>query len=217
MWYIFHEKTIIWKFLCVAQGNSFEGSTTWTRHKKNLRFWKKNPCFKMLYYCFIWELYGRRKSTTLEPYRLWTTWLAESGQWKKQLGWKTLMFEERTDVKWENGLFRQGTNGHCGHWLPLSFSLCLIIVASTDEVMFFTRVCSFVSKIMQIGLNWIAPNVVERRGPKGRKTKQKKIKHHFLGQIRIMCYEFECFCSESLVYVVWHWPRRRCVLHWVPF
>jgi len=57
-------------------------------HKQGInRTWgskKRNPCFKTLYYCLIWELYG--KTNTLEPYRVWTTSLAETGQWK--LWWK---------------------------------------------------------------------------------------------------------------------------------
>lgn len=90
MWYVFYEKTIIWRFLCVAwiylkvQTCKQGENGTWGSEKRK-------PCFKKhCIICLIWELYG--KTTTLEPYRVWTTW-------------NNVMFGQRTKLIVGNGLW----------------------------------------------------------------------------------------------------------------
>lgn len=98
------------------------------KREQDLKFWKRNPCFQTL--VLLFNMRALLKTTTLEPYRVWTTCIAETGQWKNWLLWnKRCLTKDK--MLWENDSeLERGTCGHCSPQLPLSFSLCLIIVGN---------------------------------------------------------------------------------------
>ena len=69
------------------------------------------------------------KTTTLDPYTVWTTRLPKTGQWKSNSDGINVW--QRTNWYWgvESDLER-GTSAHCGPRLPLTFSLCLVVVGA---------------------------------------------------------------------------------------